>query len=320
MRRQLFLLTALSSLAVRAALAPDALHRIAFVATRPDVRLEILDWGGHGPALVFLAGFGNTGHVFDGFAPQFTNRFHVLAVTRRGFGASSRPPTGYDTGSLAQDIAAVLDSMGIRRASFVGHSFAGTELSFLGAYHPGRVAALVYLDASYDFGHLYGDPRWKRAFPIPRPPAPATAGIPALRRWLASVMGPEVPDDEIRNLTSNASTAGLDTTLQRGAFPTALAHIKAPVLAFWAAPRSVKDWYPYWGSLDSLERSRLQESFNDQEAVRRDHLKTFREQVHGARVVRVGGARHYLFLTHPRQVAEQMRAFLASPEPQSNER
>jgi non-heme chloroperoxidase len=317
MLRQLLVL-ALSSIAMRPAQGADARHGIAFVATRSDVRLEVLDWGGHGPTLVFLAGFGNTGHVYDGFAPQFTNRFHVLAITRRGFGASSHPPTGYDTGTLAQDIVAVLDSLGIRRASFVGHSFAGTELSFLGAYHADRVAALVYLDASYDFAHLYGDPRWHRAFPIPKPPAPTTADIPALRRWLAGVMGPAVPDDEIRNLTSNRSGAVLDTTLQRGAYPTALGRIRVPVLAFWAAPRSAKDWYPYWDSLDSLERSRIQASFDDQMAVRREHVQTFREQIRGARVVRLVGARHYLFLTHPRQVADGIRAFLASLEPQRN--
>jgi non-heme chloroperoxidase len=315
MLRQLLTLAALSSTPARAAPQPVTPHSIAFVTTRPGVRLEVLDWGGRGPALVFLAGFGNTGHIFDGFAPQFTNRYHVLAVTRRGFGASSHPPTGYDTGTLAQDIVSVLDSLGIRRASFVGHSFAGSELSFLGAHHAERVTALVYLDASYDFAHLYGDPRWRRAFPIPRPPAPTTTGLPASRRWLTSTMGPGVPDDEIRNLTSNGMGPALDTTLQRSTYPTALASIRAPVLAFWAAPRSVKDWYPYWGSLDSLERSRIERSFDDQQAVRRDHEKTFRKQVRGARVIRLVGARHYLFLTHPRQVTEGTRAFLASLDP-----
>ena len=123
-------------------------------------------------------------------------------------------------------------------------------------------------------------------------------------------MGPGVPDDEIRSLTSGGSAVA-DTTLQRGAYPTPLTGIKSPVLAFWAAPRSVKDWYPYWGSLTSPERARIQTSFEDQSAVRGEQLQEFREQVHGARVVRVSGARHYLFLTHPRQVADMMREFLA---------
>jgi non-heme chloroperoxidase len=312
MLRQLLVVTALSSIAVRAAPVPGESHHITFVAIGPDVRVEVLDWGGRGPALVFLAGFGNTGHVFDGFAPEFTNRYHVLAITRRGFGASSHPHTGYDTGTLVHDITAVLDSLGIRRATFVGHSFAGTELTFLGAHYAERVAALIYLDASYDFARLYADPRWQRAFPIPKPSAPTTTDVPAWRRWFVGVMGPGVPDDEIRNLTSGETDPSLDTVLQRGAAATELATITEPVLALWALPRSVEDWYPYWGSLDSLGRSRLQLSFDDQIVVRRAHWQTFREKVPGARVVSLVGARHYIFLSHPRQVADAMRTFLAS--------
>lgn len=320
MLRKLLALAFVPGLATSFAQAPRASHHVSFVSVSPTVRLEVLDWGGRGPALVFLGGFGNTGHVFDAFAPQFSDRYHVFAITRRGFGASSRPPTGYDGGTLTLDILTVLDSLDIRRAIFVGHSFAGSELGVLGAYHAERVTALVYLDASYDFAHLYGDPRWQRAFPIPRPPAPRTSDLPVLRRWLTDVMGPAVPDDEIRNLTSNGAAAGLDTLLQRGAYPTALSRITTPVVAFWAAPRSAQEWYPYRGALDSLERTRLDQSFTDQMTVRREHIQTFMDHVRGARVVRIAGGRHYLFLTHPRQTANGMRAFLASVTPQPNER
>lgn len=45
--------------------------------------------------VVFLAGLGFTAHVFDDFAPRLTDRHHVVAITRRGFGASSKPDGGY---------------------------------------------------------------------------------------------------------------------------------------------------------------------------------------------------------------------------------
>ena len=301
-----------ASIAMQPVRAQTAPHAVVFVTVQPDVRLEVLDWGGRGPALVFLAGFGNTAHIFDSFAPQFTDQYHVLAITRRGFGASSRPTSGYDTGTLTQDITIVLDSLGIRRAAFVGHSFAGSELSYLGAFHPDRVAQLIYLDASYDFARLYADPRWQHAFPIPRPAAPTASDIGEWRRWFALVIGPGVPDDEIRHLKSNGAP-DLSTALERGARSSAFGRIRSPVLACWAAPRSVEDQYPYWPSLDSAERSRLQASFNDQQAVRRNHLQEFQAQVVGARVVEIAGGRHYLFLSHRREVATEMRAFLASP-------
>ena len=38
-------------------------HRVSFIGVAPDVTLEVLDWGGSGPSLVFLAGLGNTAHA-----------------------------------------------------------------------------------------------------------------------------------------------------------------------------------------------------------------------------------------------------------------
>jgi len=48
------------------------------------VRLHSVDWGGNGPPILFLINGGNgSAHTFDSFAPQFTQRFHVLGLTRR---------------------------------------------------------------------------------------------------------------------------------------------------------------------------------------------------------------------------------------------
>src|SRR5690242_15116329 len=79
-------------------------HTVRFVAVAPGVRLEVLDWGGSGPPLVFLSGLQDVAHGFDDFAPRFTDRHHVLAITRRGYGASSRPPAGYDLATRVGDL------------------------------------------------------------------------------------------------------------------------------------------------------------------------------------------------------------------------
>jgi pimeloyl-ACP methyl ester carboxylesterase len=130
-------------------------HRVRHVSVAPGVQLEVLDWGapagGSGPALVFLAGLGNTGHVYDDFALRFRDRFHVYAITRRGFGTSSDAADGYDAATRARDIVTVLDSLQIDGAALAGHSVAGDELSKVAATYPARVRALVYLDA-YDYG------------------------------------------------------------------------------------------------------------------------------------------------------------------------
>jgi non-heme chloroperoxidase len=283
-------------------------HSISLVPVAPDVRLEVLDWGGSGPPMVFLAGFGDTGHEFDGFAPQFTDSYHVLAITRREFGASSHPGTGYETATLAHDILAVLDSLHVRQATFVAHSFGGSELNYLGANHADRVARLIYLDASYDFAQLFVDSSWKRAFPVPRPAFPRNQTPADIRSWFGLVVGPDVPEHELNHLVS--AGAPNISAFERGTAATDLRRITRPVLAIWATPRNITDHFPYVASMTDAERHRLEESFNLQMAVRDRHLAAFRTQVPSAEIVLVPGARHYVFLTHRNEVRDAMRLWL----------
>jgi hypothetical protein len=97
-------------------------HKATFITVARGVRLEVLDWGGTGDPMVLLTGSGDNAHVFDEFAFQFTDRLHVIGITRRGFGRSSQPASGYDLDTRAHDDIAVLDSLGIGQAIFVGHS------------------------------------------------------------------------------------------------------------------------------------------------------------------------------------------------------
>ena len=59
-------------------------HRQRFVNVEKNVRLEVLDWGGTGRPIVFLAGAGNSAHIFDDFAPKFANEYHVYGITQIG--------------------------------------------------------------------------------------------------------------------------------------------------------------------------------------------------------------------------------------------
>src|SRR5580658_4863855 len=131
--------------------APHAVH---FVTVEPEVRLEVLDWGGAGKPLIFLAGSGDTAHRFDGFAPQFAKQHHVYGITRRGFGASSHPAPAngnYSADHLGDDVVAVMKALHIERPVLVGHSLAGQELSSIGSRFPEKVSGLIYLDAATDF-------------------------------------------------------------------------------------------------------------------------------------------------------------------------
>src|SRR3989442_12005382 len=131
-------------------------HTVHFVTGDGNVKLEVLDLGGSGRALVLLAGLGDTGHVFYDFAPPLANTYHVYGITRRGFGASSVPDSGYSADRLGDDVLAVIDSLGLTRPILVGHSIAGQEMSSIASRHPEKVAGLVYLEAAYFYA--YYDP------------------------------------------------------------------------------------------------------------------------------------------------------------------
>jgi pimeloyl-ACP methyl ester carboxylesterase len=300
-------------------------HRTRFVRVSNAVKLEVLDWGGSGAPLVFLAGGGHSAHVYDQFATRFTGRYQVLGITRRGSGKSSHPKAGYDTTTLVRDIVAVLDSLGLRKASFAAHSFGGSELNLLGAHYPGRVNRLVYLDSGFDFKAIDDSPEWKSGvLQAPQPPIPpyddAAGSAWSWTLWAERLSGPGVPEAEVRTLyrfdgdgrfVGDTDVSGSVERLVSGTEPVDLRGIRAPALALYAVLDSPEAMLPYWHELDPTSRARGQKMF---EALTRlhDRLRAdFSARVEGARVIRIHGARHYIFLTHPAEVTHAMLEFLA---------
>jgi pimeloyl-ACP methyl ester carboxylesterase len=130
-------------------------HAVQFVTVDRDVKLEVLDWGGPSTGsvrtLMLVPGLGNTAHVFDVVAPKLAARYHVFGVTRRGFGASAKPASGYGADRLGDDVLAVIEALAIRKPVLAGHSLGGEELSSIGSRYPEKVAGLIYLDAGYAY-------------------------------------------------------------------------------------------------------------------------------------------------------------------------
>ena len=179
-------------------------HRVQFVSVEPAVQLEVLDWGGSGRALVLLAGSGNSAHVFDAFAPKLADRCHVYGITRRGYGASSCPESGFSAQRLGEDVVAVLDALHLTAPVLAGHSLGGHELTAVASAHPDRVAGVVYMDST-------ADPTfdWKPYQEL-RKKLPSTMTSPAIsseehrsfqlyERWQRSTMGVAFPESELRD-------------------------------------------------------------------------------------------------------------------------
>jgi non-heme chloroperoxidase len=142
-------------------------HSVQMITVDKDVQLEVLDWGGTGRPVVLLTGLGNTAHVFDDFAQKLIGTYHVYGITRRGYGASSRPTAGYGADRLGDDVVAVVGALKMNKPVLVGESIAGEELSSIATRYPERIGGVVYLEAAYSFA-LY-DPEvgdWHLDLPV----------------------------------------------------------------------------------------------------------------------------------------------------------
>ena len=103
-----------------------------------DVRLHAVV-GGDGPALLLIHGWPETWYAWRHVMPALAKDFTVVAVDQRGIGLSDKPATGYDTGTLANDLVALMDALGHQRFAVVGHD-TGFAIGYaLAADHPDRV-------------------------------------------------------------------------------------------------------------------------------------------------------------------------------------
>jgi pimeloyl-ACP methyl ester carboxylesterase len=284
------------------------------------VKLEVVDWGGRGQPLVFLAGLGNTAHVFDAFAPQFTDHFHAVGITRRGFGASAGAPPPDNLDTLVADVATALDSLGLGRVVLVGHSIAGEEMTRFAELHGARCAGLVYLDAAYDRSGMDTLASRQPSAPAPGISAADTASFASLRALYARVMGVEEPESDIRaterfdaadrylgSVTPNSLKVRVASGRQVAQYDRS--HCRA--LAVYAIADSVADVVPYYKELDAAQRAQAESLFRFVQGVVADSRARI-GRLPQFQVVDVHRSNHYVFLHHPREVAEAMRTFLAS--------
>ena len=130
-----------------AASAPDAIpgfrSRFAEVnGTRIHYRI-----GGSGPAVVLLHGYAETGHMWNPLMPLLAKTHTVIVPDLRGAGDSAKPETGYEKKSMAVDIHELVKSLGIAKASIVGHDIGLMVAYAYAAQFPAETERVVLMDA-----------------------------------------------------------------------------------------------------------------------------------------------------------------------------
>ena len=123
-----------------------------FVDTPDRQQLFFKDWGS-GPPVVFLAAWALPSDMWDyQMVPLSENGLRCIAYDRRGHGRSSHAGTGYDYDTLADDLAAVIEGLGLREITLVGHSMGGGEVvRYLSRHGAKRVARAVLVAPSTPF-------------------------------------------------------------------------------------------------------------------------------------------------------------------------
>jgi pimeloyl-ACP methyl ester carboxylesterase len=111
-----------------------------------EVRLHAVI-GGDGPPLLLIHGWPGSWYYWRLVMPALARDFEVIAVDQRGIGLSDKPEEGYDTGTLANDLAGLMDALGHQRFAVVGVD-TGLLIGYaLAADHTDRVARLAVGEA-----------------------------------------------------------------------------------------------------------------------------------------------------------------------------
>ena len=104
--------------------------------------------GGEGPPLLLVHGWPHTWYAWRLVMPALARDFSVVVPDQRGCGLSGKPHDGYDTATLASDLAALMEALGHRRFAVAGHD-TGMWIGYaLAADHPGRVDRLAVAEAA----------------------------------------------------------------------------------------------------------------------------------------------------------------------------
>jgi non-heme chloroperoxidase len=288
------------------------------------IRLHYLDWGGNGPALIFLTGMGCSAYIFNQFAPRFTDRFRVLALTRRGQGDSDYPESGYDADTLVEDIRQFMDRLDVEKAVLAGHSLAGVELTHFAATYPDQAEKLVYLDALDDrraeSAIIEQNPLRnvivRKEESSPRTIEEYIAGLKRDIPALAEIWS-ELWDEEISHNVKVTETGIVVDKMSE-----TIEKMMVENLIKGYAPKRVRVKIPTL-SIFAQKTPRLSNAYTEEQNAafvqfHRDVLQPFFKSVvsefHGrfphARIIVIPDGHHYCFIAQEEQVYQEMRKFL----------
>ena len=292
-------------------------YQTKYVSGSTKNKIEILDFGGTGKPILFLTGLGNSAHVFVDFAPKFCDKYHVYAMSRRGFGASEQTTNGYRIDTLSMDILFVTKALNLNKVILIGHSIAGDEISKFASTYPAKAEKIIYLDAAYDRTNLMATIMpYMPAFPnLTAKDSSSFENFKAFN----SKMGFTMPDEELKS-TSVFSKDGkylkavtpdeIQGKIIMGIERPNYKSINCPALSIYAIASSVYTSIPFYDSLDSANKKKADTCFTIFKNFGTEQIALFKKEVKNGEVKQIKGAYHYIFISNPVETENLIREFL----------
>jgi pimeloyl-ACP methyl ester carboxylesterase len=257
---------------------------------------------GKGPPVVLLHGFASSCYSWAEVIPPLAATHDVVALDMPGFGGSD-VRADLTAATLARAVIGLLDQLGLRRVTLVGHSLGGAVAAGIGASSPDRVGALVLVDAA-GFNFAPADRPWILGL-LSSPAGVLFDRLPVRRRAVAlglrqvfyddALVNPERVDEYTAPLLRPGTVPALRSILHshdRLGLPEAVASLRQPTLVIWGAEDA---WIPV------------------------AHADRFVAAIPGARKVVLPRCGHMPQEERPEEVVAVLREFLAgiaqSPDP-----
>jgi pimeloyl-ACP methyl ester carboxylesterase len=233
-----------------------------------DVELQVIaELEGSNFPVLLVHGLASNARLWDGVAARLVAAGHpVAAIDQRGHGRSSKPDSGYDFGTLTDDLLAVIADLGWDAPLVAGQSWGGNVVLELAARHPSSLAGLVLVDGGIlELSARFAD--WPTCAAALAPPALAGTLAVDFEHMIRS-NHPDWPESGVEGTIANVEVLG-DGTIRpwlsrenhmrilRGMWehhpPAVYADVKVPVRIVMAEDRSNQRWMA--GKRDDVARA-----------------------------------------------------------------
>jgi len=237
------------------------------------------------PVVVFSNGLAADQSMWAPQAASLLRSYRVLRYDTRGHGGTAATPGDYSIALLAQDLLALIDTLGLHRVHFVGLSLGGMVGQLLGIDHGSRLLSLTLCATMSDSPTAV----WATRVEAVRKHGVASVADATIERWFTRAYELANPDMMVRMRamvinTSQDGYAGCAAAIRDMKLAAGIGAIKVPTLVI-AGAQDTSTPLPV--------------------------LETIADSIAGAQLVTIADAAHMPNLEKPAQVTDAIEGFLS---------